>query len=405
MFSSSPRTLPPRPDLPEDDGAPTEPELRMVIAQLERLDARLVSVGHGRDRRSRLAAERFAAVWSASTDRNGRDRSVAVIVDWAAEAASWLKPARRLTEPEVDAWVISDRPHTWAQMVRRLRASTNWDPGRTIALAALGTPLTVALAGANALEGLRGASPDGRLWFVHEGRLIQHTPTQQKAPMNSLLPRTPVEIAPGAVHIPDWLTLEQQRDLVTACRGWAAGPAPMRHTQLPNRSTMSVQTVCLGWHWTPYRYTRVAVDQNDAPVTPFPEWLGELSREALTAAYGAPPISKAYEPDAALINFYDRHAKLGMHQDKDEHSDAPVVSLSIGATCIFRFGNTENRNAPYTDIELRSGDLFVFGGPSRLAYHGVPHTIQAGTTNPDTGLIDARLNITVRDTGLSPFDT
>jgi alkylated DNA repair protein (DNA oxidative demethylase) len=265
--------------------------------------------------------------------------------------------------------------------------------------------MTVALAGANTLEGLRGATPDGGLWFVHDGQLTQHTPTQQKASMNSLLPRTPVEIAPGAVHIPDWLTHEQQRDLVTACRGWAARPAPMRHTQLPNRSTMSVQTVCLGWHWTPYRYTRVAVDQNDAPVTPFPEWLGELSRQALADAYGAAPMSDAYEPDAALINFYDRHAKLGMHQDKDEHSDAPVVSLSIGATCIFRFGNTKNRNAPYTDIELRSGDLFVFGGPSRLAYHGVPHTIQAGTANPDIGLTDGRLNITVRDTGLSPVDT
>ena len=401
MLSISPRTLPPHPDFPEDEGAPTEPELRTVIAQLERLGARLVSVGHGRDRRSRLAAEHFAAVWNASTDRNGLDRSVAVIVDWAADAASWLKPARRLTEPGVDAWVISDTPHTWAQMSRRLRDSTNWDPGRTIALAALDTPLTIALAGANTLEGLRGASSDGRLWFVHDGRLIQHTPTQQKALMNSLLPRTAVEIAPGAIHVPDWLTLEQQRALVTACRDWAAGPAPMRHTRLPNGSTMSVQTVCLGWHWTPYKYTRAAVDQNDAPVTPFPNWLGELSRQALTDAYGSGPSVDTYKPDAALINFYDRHAKLGMHQDKDERTDAPVVSLSIGATCIFRFGNTENRNAPYTDIELRSGDLFVFGGPSRLAYHGVPRTIQAGTTNPDTGLTDARLNITVRDTGLS----
>jgi hypothetical protein len=107
--SLSPRTLPPRPGFPEDDGAPTEPELRTVIAQLERLNARLVSVGRGRDRRSRLAAEHFGAAWNASTDRNGLDRSVAVIVDWAADAASWLKPAHRLTEPDVDAWVIATR--------------------------------------------------------------------------------------------------------------------------------------------------------------------------------------------------------------------------------------------------------------------------------------------------------
>jgi alkylated DNA repair protein (DNA oxidative demethylase) len=76
-------------------------------------------------------------------------------------------------------------------------------------------------------------------------------------------------------------------------------------------------------------------------------------------------------PDAALVNFYDGDARLGMHQDKDERSDAPVVSLS-GDACVFRFGNTESRGRPYTDVELRSGDLFVFGGPSRFAYHRVP---------------------------------
>ncbi len=53
---------------------------------------------------------------------------------------------------------------------------------------------------------------------------------------------------------------------------------------------------------------------------------------------------------------------MGMHRDADERSDAPVVSLSLGDTCVFRFGNPETRTKPYTDVELRSGDLFVFGG-------------------------------------------
>ena len=78
--------------------------------------------------------------------------------------------------------------------------------------------------------------------------------------MDSLFPRTRTEIAPGAVHVPDWLELQQQRELVNACREWAKGPAAMRHTRLPGGGTMSVQTVCLGWHWTPYRYTRTAID-------------------------------------------------------------------------------------------------------------------------------------------------
>jgi alkylated DNA repair protein (DNA oxidative demethylase) len=215
--------------------------------------------------------------------------------------------------------------------------------------------------------------------------------------MTSLFPRTPVEIAPGAVHVPDFLTLEQQRSLVQACRSWARGPVPIRHTELPSGATMSVQTVCLGWHWQPYRYSRTADGERVAPV---PEWLVALGRRALGAAYGDPRAADAYAPDAVLINFYDAAARMGMHQDKEERSDAPVVSLSIGDTCTFRFGNTETRGRPYTDVELRSGDLFVFGGPSRFAYHGVPKVLP-GTADPATGMTSGRLNLTLRHTGLS----
>ncbi|WP_309124423.1 alpha-ketoglutarate-dependent dioxygenase AlkB, partial [Arthrobacter sp.] len=94
----------------------------------------------------------------------------------------------------------------------------------------------------------------------------------------------------------------------------------------------------------------------------------------------------------------DASAKMGMHQDKEEKSLAPVVSLSIGDSCLFRFGNTENRNKPWTDVRLESGDLFVFGGESRLAYHGVMKTYP-GTSDPALGLV-GRLNITLRVTGL-----
>ncbi|GAA3218722.1 alpha-ketoglutarate-dependent dioxygenase AlkB family protein [Nonomuraea helvata] len=205
------------------------------------------------------------------------------------------------------------------------------------------------------------------------------------------------EIAPGAVHVPGWLTLDEQRHLVRACREWAMGPVPIRHTVLPRGGVMSVRTVCVGWHWQPYRYTRVAHDVNGRRVAGFPGWLGDLGRRALADAYGA--AGETYEPDTALINFYDDQAKMGMHQDKDEKSDAPVVSLSIGDRCLFRFGNTETRGRPYTDVELASGDLFVFGGPSRFAYHGVPK-VYPGTGDPATGLASGRLNITMRVTGL-----
>ncbi|MDQ3826814.1 MAG: alpha-ketoglutarate-dependent dioxygenase AlkB, partial [Actinomycetota bacterium] len=64
------------------------------------------------------------------------------------------------------------------------------------------------------------------------------------------------EIAPGAVHLSGWLSVDQQRQMVGACRYWAQPPAGIRAARLPNGSVMSVRTVCLGWHWYPYRYSR-----------------------------------------------------------------------------------------------------------------------------------------------------
>ena len=89
---------------------------------------------------------------------------------------------------------------------------------------------------------------------------------------------------------------------------------------------------------------------------------------------------------------------MGMHRDSDEKSDAPVVSLSLGDTCVFRFGNPETRTRPYTDVELRSGDLFVFGGPSSSRTTGSPACIRA-PRRPSLGLT-GRLNITLRVSGL-----
>jgi len=142
-----------------------------------------------------------------------------------------------------------------------------------------------------------------------------------------------------------------------------------------------------------------ATDVNGTRVLEFPEWMVQLSRRALVESSGDPRAGDDYTPDTALVNFYDDVARMGMHQDRDERSLTPVVSLSIGDTCQFRFGNTTNRNLPYEDIALSSGDLFVFGGASRLAYHGVMK-IFPGTAPPNSGLGNGRVNITMRVTGM-----
>lgn len=205
------------------------------------------------------------------------------------------------------------------------------------------------------------------------------------------------EVAPGAVHLPAWLSLDQQQTLVRAFHEWSVGPVPMRSATVRSGYQMSVKTVCLGWHWQPYTYTRTADDVNGQPVAPFPDWLGDMARAVVAEAYGR-DTPERYQPDAAMINFYDDVAKMGMHQDKDELVNDPVVSLSVGDTCRFRFGNATSRNKPHTDIDLQSGDAFVFGGASRFAFHGVtkmfPHS-----ADPACGLESGRINITMRVTG------
>ncbi|MGW0122826.1 alpha-ketoglutarate-dependent dioxygenase AlkB family protein [Streptomyces sp. NPDC003327] len=201
-----------------------------------------------------------------------------------------------------------------------------------------------------------------------------------------LFPRERAEVAPGAVHVPGWLSAERQRELVAACRAWGSGPLSYEHTVLPGGGVMSVRSLCLGRRWVPYRYL-------DAVGVELPGWLADLGRAAVVEAYGR---DGGFAPDTALVNFYAPGARMGMHQDREERSGAPVVSLSLGDRCVFRFGNERGRGRPWTDVELESGDLFVFGGASRWVYHGVPKVFP-GTADPSLGLT-GRLNITLRET-------
>ncbi|NJQ06767.1 alpha-ketoglutarate-dependent dioxygenase AlkB [Streptomyces lonarensis] len=228
-------------------------------------------------------------------------------------------------------------------------------------------------------------------------------------PDQELFPREPALVAPGAVHLPAHLGTERQAELLAACRRWALPPAGLR-TVRTRGGVMSVRQVGLGLHWYPYAYARTAVDGDGAPVKPFPDWLGEWAHAtaaaaARTAAERTPgDAAGPWEPpapgeyDVALVNFYPEGARMGMHRDQEERSPAPVVSFSLGDSCVFRFGNTEGRGRPWRDTELRSGDAFVFGGPARLAYHAVPRTRPG--SGPERLGLHGRVNVTVRVSGL-----
>jgi len=208
------------------------------------------------------------------------------------------------------------------------------------------------------------------------------------------------ELLPGVVHVSGWLDLAAQRALAADFRRWAMPPAGLRHPRMPTGHLMTVQSVCLGWHWYPYVYSKTADDTDGAPVKPLPRSLFELGRAAVAAAYGASSrAAQSYAPDAAIVNLYAPGARLGLHQDAEEPSDAPVVTISLGDTCVFRLAGVKTRNAPFCDVPLASGDLLVFGGPNRRIYHGVPK-VNAGTAPDRVDLPPGRLSITLRETGL-----
>jgi alkylated DNA repair protein (DNA oxidative demethylase) len=211
--------------------------------------------------------------------------------------------------------------------------------------------------------------------------------------------RTRSEPLPDVVHVPTWLASDEQRRLVDDFRRWAVPPAGLRHPRMPTGHLMSVQSVCLGWHWQPYAYSKTADDTDGAPVKPLPSDLIALARRAVADTFGQ-EVAAAYAPDAAIVNLYASGAHLGLHQDGEEPSDAPVVTISLGDSCTFRLAAPDRRTAPFTDIDLRSGDLLVFGGVNRRIFHGVPK-VADGTAPAGLGLPPGRLSITVRETGFS----
>ena len=98
-------------------------------------------------------------------------------------------------------------------------------------------------------------------------------------------------------------------------------------------------------------------------------------------------------PEACLINHYDATARMGLHQDRDEQDlAAPVVSLSLGDTCVFRLGGTR-RADPTRSLRLASGDALVLAGEARLAFHGVDRILPGTSTLIPEG---GRINLTLR---------
>lgn len=193
----------------------------------------------------------------------------------------------------------------------------------------------------------------------------------------------------GIHHLPGYLNRERQEALVADIRAVVA-EAPLFVPAMPGTGKpMSVRmTNCgpLGWVTDKERGYRY---QSTHPVTgnvwpAMPALLLALWQDI--AGYDKPP-------EACLVNFYADDAKMGLHQDKDERDlSAPVISISLGNSCLFRVGGSDRGNKT-SSIKLASGDIVILGGEGRLSFHGVDRIYPATSTLLKSG---GRINLTLR---------
>ncbi len=198
-----------------------------------------------------------------------------------------------------------------------------------------------------------------------------------------------VPLGPGAVVLRGF-ALAWEEALLEGVDG-VARMAPFRHMVTPGGFRMSVSmTNCGPYGWVTdrkgYRYS--AVDPESGLAWPaMPAAFLELAgRAAEAAGFGG------YVPDACLINRYGVGAKMSLHQDRDEQDlRAPIVSVSLGLGAVFLFGGLR-RGDEVRRVGLAHGDVVVWGGESRMRYHGVM-PVKPGV-HPRVG--DARINLTFR---------
>ena len=203
-----------------------------------------------------------------------------------------------------------------------------------------------------------------------------------------------MEIAPGAFHLPRYLSVDAQRRLVERCRALIDGTAPAYVPVVRGGRRMHVRMLCLGRHWNgkTYRYEPTRADFDDLPVPPLPDDFRTLARAV------AESVGMTLDADVCILNKYDADGRMGLHQDKDESEQSlavglPVVSVSLGETARFLFGGTRRRD-PVEALPLESGDAFVFGRAARLRYHGVSRIVPR-TAPPDLAMT-GRFNLTFR---------
>ena len=233
---------------------------------------------------------------------------------------------------------------------------------------------------------IRSDQPD-TLDIIFRMRTKQHQPAGNLFPAEELPPDE--NLAPGATLLRSFAT-PNETPILEALQQIEA-QSPFRHMQTPGGFRMTVSmTNCGPQGWITdrkgYRYEAFDPDTK-LPWPPMPQVFSTLASKAASEAG-----FEDFQPDACLINRYEPHAKMSLHQDKDEADlTQPIVSVSLGIPAVFLFGG-EQRTDKTQRVNLFHGDVVVWGGPARLRYHGVLPLKESN--HPLTG--PYRINLTFR---------
>ncbi|XP_077214751.1 2-oxoglutarate-dependent dioxygenase family protein [Tasmannia lanceolata] len=204
-----------------------------------------------------------------------------------------------------------------------------------------------------------------------------------------------------------------QVKIIKRCRELGLGSGGFYQPGYSTGAKLRLQMMCLGRNWDPerlYKDTFREIEGVEAPS--IPDEFKHLVKGAIQTSHAFLKNSSKLHPaenilpsmshDICIVNFYTRNGKLGLHQDKDESKESirkglPVVSFSVGDSAEFLYGFDRHNEAE--KVLLESGDVLIFGGESRLIFHGVSHILE--NTAPrrlleETNLRPGHLNLTFR---------
>ncbi|KAM0053585.1 putative DNA oxidative demethylase [Helianthus debilis subsp. tardiflorus] len=221
-------------------------------------------------------------------------------------------------------------------------------------------------------------------------------------------------LGPGIVLLKGYISFDDQISIVKTCRDLGIGEGGFYQPGYNSGTKLHLQMMCLGQNWDPdtHTYTKLRSSDNSKPPG-IPEKFSDMVKKAIhdsnefirgnSGSLNEGKVVPSMSPDICIVNFYTKTGRLGLHQDKDESEKSlkkglPVVSFSIGDSAEFLYGET--RAIDEADkVTLESGDVLIFGGKSRLIYHGVssilPDTAPTSLTEA-SDMRPGRLNLTFR---------